>query len=613
MVSHIRLENTQNYKQQVCLSVMTGLYGCRWKRYQRSTEPTTKFEKLWAVLVVVCFAFIVMWLYYWVMAQNDIADFNWFIYTMLGGWFDWFMLLYILTILTLVYVGILLVLAIAHCITGRQLYLHWVHKIPVVLVLAACVVVVILLSELWRSEWVLVGITLQVTAPVVQIVAVVILTVLAWPLSGLWWGSLHIAYRCVAVIAYVLLLLFVYLSPLIMQKPCVVRTEDLPTKPPIIAHRGAPQLAPENTNISYQTAAEYSVYGFETDVKISWDGVPFLMHDSTLARTTNVHEVFPNRTDKLSESFTWEELQRLDAGSWFLQRDPYHKLKYVPEKTKEKYKQQKIPSFQDFLRLAIQYNKSVVFDLSKPREGHHFRHNYTQVVVDIILASGIQQEKVWWLPNENRTWVEEKAPGFIQTAEGRYDVNILLNENIGNVNAMYSEVNQDDIRLYAENSINTSIYVINTPGLYSVYWCVGAHTITSSASQDLYDIQSPIWHMTPTAFLIVSIVIGVASAVCVLTIFIVQRCRHPAREVNPESISLHSPRHFASSTTKKSDRELLYRTNEDTTFNPAHAPGKNIQLEEEEPPVYEDDLETMGVSSAAGPANIHQEVKMQLE
>lgn len=41
MVSHVRLENQQNYRQQVCLSCMTGLYGCRWKRYRRSTEPTT--------------------------------------------------------------------------------------------------------------------------------------------------------------------------------------------------------------------------------------------------------------------------------------------------------------------------------------------------------------------------------------------------------------------------------------------------------------------------------------------------------------------------------------------------------------------------------------------
>ena len=62
-------------------------------------------------------------------------------------------------------------------------------------------------------------------------------------------------------------------------------------------------------------------------------------------------------------------------------------------------------------------------------------------------------------------------------------------------------------------------------------------------------------------------------------LFIILRCRNPVRDDNPESISLHSPRHFTGgSTTKKSDRELLYRTNEDTMFNPAHTPGKDVQV-----------------------------------
>lgn len=50
----------------------------------------------------------------------------------------------------------------------------------------------------------------------------------------------------------------------------------------------------------------------------SYDGVPFLMHDQTLQRTTNVHEVFPNRTNTLASMFTWAELESLNAGAWFL-------------------------------------------------------------------------------------------------------------------------------------------------------------------------------------------------------------------------------------------------------------------------------------------------------
>lgn len=50
----------------------------------------------------------------------------------------------------------------------------------------------------------------------------------------------------------------------------------------------------------------------------SFDGVPFLMHDSTLKRTTNIAEVFPNRSHLDASMFTWTELQQLNAGDWFL-------------------------------------------------------------------------------------------------------------------------------------------------------------------------------------------------------------------------------------------------------------------------------------------------------
>lgn len=51
----------------------------------------------------------------------------------------------------------------------------------------------------------------------------------------------------------------------------------------------------------------------------SADGVPFLMHDDELTRTTNVQAVFPERAALNSTAFNWTELQQLDAGSWFLE------------------------------------------------------------------------------------------------------------------------------------------------------------------------------------------------------------------------------------------------------------------------------------------------------
>ena len=49
------------------------------------------------------------------------------------------------------------------------------------------------------------------------------------------------------------------------------------------------------------------------------DGVPFLLRDAFLLRTTNVEKVFPDRKNEPAHSFNMSDLQTLDAGSWFLE------------------------------------------------------------------------------------------------------------------------------------------------------------------------------------------------------------------------------------------------------------------------------------------------------
>jgi len=73
-----------------------------------------------------------------------------------------------------------------------------------------------------------------------------------------------------------------------------------------IAHRGAGRLAPENTLAAFRVGASHGFRCFETDVRLSADGVPFLMHDGTLDRTTNARGS--------AGRATWGKLSRLDAG-----------------------------------------------------------------------------------------------------------------------------------------------------------------------------------------------------------------------------------------------------------------------------------------------------------
>jgi glycerophosphoryl diester phosphodiesterase len=75
-----------------------------------------------------------------------------------------------------------------------------------------------------------------------------------------------------------------------------------------IAHRGAGTRAPENTLAAFRLGAQHGFRCFECDVKLSADGVPFLMHDATLERTTSGRGT--------GGALPWAALSQLDAGSW---------------------------------------------------------------------------------------------------------------------------------------------------------------------------------------------------------------------------------------------------------------------------------------------------------
>lgn len=77
---------------------------------------------------------------------------------------------------------------------------------------------------------------------------------------------------------------------------------------PVVGHRGAALHAPENTLASIRKAHALGAGWVEVDVKLSRDGVPFLLHDDTLERTTSGSGPAAARR--------WAELAALDAGAW---------------------------------------------------------------------------------------------------------------------------------------------------------------------------------------------------------------------------------------------------------------------------------------------------------
>jgi glycerophosphoryl diester phosphodiesterase/endonuclease/exonuclease/phosphatase family metal-dependent hydrolase len=95
------------------------------------------------------------------------------------------------------------------------------------------------------------------------------------------------------------------------------------TKRTNIAHRGASGDAPEHTIAAYELALKHGADYVEPDLQLTKDGVLVCLHDTTLERTTNVAQVFPDRAREVKGRKTWPvadftlaEIRRLDAGAW---------------------------------------------------------------------------------------------------------------------------------------------------------------------------------------------------------------------------------------------------------------------------------------------------------
>ena len=97
----------------------------------------------------------------------------------------------------------------------------------------------------------------------------------------------------------------------------------------VIAHRGASAYAPENTLSSFRLAVEMKAEMMELDVSLSKDGIPVVIHDETVNRTTDANGAVSD--------FTVDELKVLETGAWFSEDfagEPFPTLKEVLSEVK---------------------------------------------------------------------------------------------------------------------------------------------------------------------------------------------------------------------------------------------------------------------------------------
>ncbi len=92
-----------------------------------------------------------------------------------------------------------------------------------------------------------------------------------------------------------------------------VRDHLKPQEIVVQSHRGAGELAPENTLEAFELGWKLGTYP-EADVRTTTDGVIVAFHDKNFERV--VKNVPPELAQKGAEDLTWDELKKLDVGSW---------------------------------------------------------------------------------------------------------------------------------------------------------------------------------------------------------------------------------------------------------------------------------------------------------
>lgn len=139
-------------------------------------------------------------------------------------------------------------------------------------------------------------------------------------------------------------------------------------RPWIIAHRGASHEAPENTLEAVRLAALLGADAAEIDVRPSADGVPIVLHDASLDRTTNGTGPARERT--------YDEIRRLSAG--------------YPKRFGDRYHDAYVPTFAEVLALARELRLRLAIEIKTEQP----EPELVREVVEQV-ASADMVERVW--------------------------------------------------------------------------------------------------------------------------------------------------------------------------------------------------------------------------
>ncbi len=453
-------------------------------------NPGTNPNKLgWRIINILFSIVISVFILFYVSIRSYWPDLNGMLKVETGLSWNWAGILFISVLVILVYSSIL---------TYRLFFLKrnqfWLNKILTLLFTTIFSFWLIILSLSDQLELILFITTIDFYSPVLYSFLIIALGLLLPRFIKLFKSYRKNTYsQKPRIVTLSMLLLYVatWFTPLIFV-PTTVQ-DIIPPKPIILAHRGLTSLAPENTLVAGKLAAKTGADGWEVDIRMSADGKLFLMHDGNFIRTTNIANIFPTRKNDDISTFTLAEIRQLDAGSWFIDDDPYQIFGFgkLNPLDYNKYRGLKIPTLEEVINLTKERDLILDLDLKSVSSNHPYFNNYDSILFAQLLSSGLVPKRIL-LRNNN-----EKAINMTRLirhiGEGAIQESIVLDITAYLTNEQYINLHNDNIIIMAG--------VVNSPERFSQLWCLDMEYVLTDTPHLFTEMPKPNFHFTWNQYL----------------------------------------------------------------------------------------------------------------
>lgn len=230
-----------------------------------------------------------------------------------------------------------------------------------------------------------------------------------------------------------------------------------------IAHRGYSFMAPENTLPAYELAAKMGFKYVECDIVFTKDGVPVLIHDDTIDRTSNGSGEVVN--------MTLEDLRKYDYGFWM-------GLDYLGTK---------IPTFEEFIILCKELNLHPYIEI-KWTNTFNLTSEQARVLTDIVNKNGMQG-KISFISFSSDALA--KIAACDSTARLGWVYSNEINASVINTaNSLKTAHNEVFIDAYYSRATQTAADLCNQASIPLEVWTVDSLTVMNALNPYVSGISS---------------------------------------------------------------------------------------------------------------------------